>query len=170
MQEGLGGVCVRSRIAVYPGSFDPVTLGHMDIIERAAKQFDRLIVAVLHAPSKVPLFAIDERKRMLRAVTEHMPNVEVDGFGDLLVRYMRDRAANVIVRGLRAVSDFEYELQMASTNHKLHPQVETLFMMTSPEYSYLSSSIVKEIAKFHGPIDDLVPPLVADALRDKYRA
>ncbi|WP_233531781.1 pantetheine-phosphate adenylyltransferase [Paenibacillus alkalitolerans] len=155
------------KIAVYPGSFDPVTYGHLDIIHRAAKQFDRLIVAVLNNTSKNPLFSLEERKRLLADVTKDLPNVEVDGFRDLLINYMKQRKAHVLVRGLRAVSDFEHELQMASMNHKLSEDIETFFMMTNPAYSFLSSSIVKEIAKFHGPISDLVPPEVEQALREK---
>ena len=156
------------KVAVYPGSFDPVTNGHLDIIHRAAKQFDRLIVAVLHNTSKRPLFTLDERKQLLRRVTSDIPNVEVDSFRELLINYMEQKQAHVIVRGLRAVSDFEKELQMASANHKLNTNIETFFMMTNPQYSFLSSSIVKEIAMFHGPVEDLVPPVVEQALREKY--
>jgi len=156
------------KTAVYPGSFDPVTNGHLDIIHRAAKQFDRLIVAVLNNTSKNPLFSLEERMRLLREVTADVPNVEIDGFRDLLVNYMAQKKADVIVRGLRAVSDFEYELQLASANHKLSPEVETFFMMTNPQYSFLSSSIVKEIAKFRGPVTDLVPTAVEEALREKF--
>ncbi|MGG6311276.1 pantetheine-phosphate adenylyltransferase [Paenibacillus macerans] len=156
------------RIAVYPGSFDPVTKGHMDIIQRASRQFDKLIVAVLNNLSKKPLFTVDERKDLLAEVTVHLPNVEVDSFRDLLVNYMVYKQAHVIVRGIRSVTDFEYELQLASTNHKLNPEVETIFMMTHPKYSYLSSSVVKEIASFHGDVSDLVPAEVEKALRGKY--
>ncbi len=156
------------RIAVYPGSFDPVTFGHLDIIRRAAKQFDRLIVAVLNNTSKNPLFTVQERVELLREVTKDLPNVELDSFRDLLVRYMRSRNAQVSVRGIRSVTDFEYELQMASTNRQLDEGIETIFMMTNPKYSYLSSSIVKEIAKFGGQVQDLVPPSVEAALRRKF--
>lgn len=156
------------KVAVYPGSFDPVTNGHLDIIHRAAKQFDRVIVAVLNNTSKRPLFTLDERMELLRQVTKELPNVEVDGFRELLIHYMEQKQAHVIVRGLRAVSDFEKELQMASANHKMNSEVETFFMMTNPKYSFLSSSIVKEIAMFHGPVGDLVPPVVEQALREKY--
>lgn len=156
------------RVAVYPGSFDPVTQGHMDIIQRAAKHFDKLIVAILNNTSKNPLFTVEERKHLLMEVTAHLPNVEVDSFRDLLVNYMRTKQAHVIVRGIRSVTDFEYELQMASTNHKLDGDIETIFMMTNPKYSYLSSSIVKEVAQFGGPVNDLVPPVVERALRGKY--
>jgi len=156
------------RIAVYPGSFDPVTRGHLDIIRRAAKQFDRLIVSVLNNTTKTPLFSVQERKDLLAEVTKDLPNVEIDSFRDLLVRYMRSRQAKVIIRGIRSVTDFEYELQMASTNRQLDESIETVFMMTNPKYSYLSSSIVKEIAKFSGPVFDLVPPAVETALKKKY--
>ena len=152
-------------VAVYPGSFDPVTHGHLDIIHRAAKVFDKLIVAVLNNTSKNPLFTLEERMELIRKVTKDLPNVEVDGFRDLMVNYMKARNVRLIVRGLRAVSDFEYELQMASTNHKLNPDVETFFMTSKPQFSYLSSSIVKEIAKFHGPVEDLVPAEVEEALQ-----
>jgi pantetheine-phosphate adenylyltransferase len=160
---------MQERIAVYPGSFDPVTLGHLDIIERAAKQFDRLIVAVLNNMSKTPLLTVHERTELLRKVTSHIPNVEIDYFRDLLINYMKSKNASVIVRGLRAVSDFEYELQLASMNRKLSGNVETFFMMTNPKYSYLSSSIVKEIARFNGPIGELVPKVVEEAVVRKMR-
>ncbi|MFC0214293.1 pantetheine-phosphate adenylyltransferase [Paenibacillus chartarius] len=155
-------------VAVYPGSFDPVTNGHLDIIHRAAKVFDKLIVAVLNNSSKNPLFTLDERVELLRQVTKDVPNVEIDSFRDLLVNYLKSRGAHLVVRGLRAVSDFEYELQMASTNQKLDEDMETFFMTSKPKYSYLSSSIVKEIARFHGPVVDLVPLEVEQALRIKF--
>ncbi|WP_420799702.1 pantetheine-phosphate adenylyltransferase [Paenibacillus mesophilus] len=156
------------KIAVYPGSFDPVTFGHLDIIHRAANVFDKVIVAVLNNSRKNPLFTVEERTQLLQEVTRGVPNVEVDSFGDLLINYVAEKKAHVIVKGLRAVSDFEYEMQMASLNHKLNDKVETFFMMTSPQYSYLSSSIVKEIARYHGPVSDLVPLEVEAALRIKY--
>lgn len=155
-------------VAVYPGSFDPVTNGHLDIIHRAANVFDKLIVAVLNNSSKNPLFTVEERVDLLRQVTRDLPNVEVDSFRDLLVNYLKQKNVRLVVRGLRAVSDFEYELQMASTNQKLSDEMETFFMTSKPKYSYLSSSIVKEIARFHGPVDDLVPDEVERALRLKY--
>jgi pantetheine-phosphate adenylyltransferase len=155
------------RVAVYPGSFDPVTMGHMDIIQRAARQFDVLIVAVLNNLSKKPMFTVEERKQLLREATAHLPNVEIDSFRDLLVNYMRNKQADVIVRGIRSVTDFEYELQMASTNHKLSSEVETIFMMTNPKYSYLSSSVVKEIAMFNGDVSTLVPTHVEVAMKAK---
>ncbi|MFB5673535.1 pantetheine-phosphate adenylyltransferase [Paenibacillus terreus] len=157
----------KKRIAVYPGTFDPVTMGHMDIIQRASKQFDHLIVAVLNNISKNPLFSVEERIALLRQATEDMPNVEVDSFRDLTANYVRQKGAQVIVRGIRSVTDFEYELQLASTNHKLNPEAETIFMMTNPKYSYLSSSMVKEIAHFNGNVIDLVSPEVEEALRRK---
>lgn len=155
------------RIAVYPGSFDPVTLGHMDIIHRAAKQYDRLIVAVLNNLSKKPLFTVEERAELLRQATSDMPNVEVDVFRDLLVNYVEQKQAQVVVRGIRSVTDFEYELQIATTNRKLNENVETIFMMTNPLYSYLSSSVVKEIAQFAGDVSELVTPEVRIALQEK---
>jgi len=155
------------RIAVYPGSFDPVTLGHLDIISRAAKQFDHVIVSVLNNTSKKPLFSVEERMALLQEVTRDLPNVRIDSFRDLLVRYMRSKNAQIIIRGIRSVTDFEYELQMASTNRQLDDGIDTIFMMTNPKYSYLSSSIVKEIAQFHGPVHDLVPPEVEAALHKK---
>lgn len=155
-------------IAVYPGSFDPVTLGHLDIIQRAANVFDKVIVAVLNNSKKNPLFTVQERTDLLKQVTSGIPNVEVDGFGGLLINYVAQKNAHVIVKGLRAISDFESEMQMASLNHKLNDKVETFFMMTSPQFSYLSSSIVKEIARYNGPVSDLVPAEVEAALRIKY--
>jgi pantetheine-phosphate adenylyltransferase len=156
------------NIAVYPGSFDPVTYGHLDIIQRGSKVFDKLIVAVLNNSGKNPLFTVDERKAHLSIVTKHLPNVEIDSFNSLLIDFLHLRKARVIIRGLRAISDFEFELQMASINHKLNEEIETFFMMTNPKYSYLSSSIVKEIAKFHAPVNDLVPEVVERALRSRF--
>ncbi|WP_088104985.1 pantetheine-phosphate adenylyltransferase [Halalkalibacter urbisdiaboli] len=156
------------KIAVCPGSFDPVTYGHLDIISRGAAVFDKVIVAVLHNRNKQPLFSIDERVDLLKQVTKQLSNVEVDSFNGLLIDYMKEKQAHTIIRGLRAVSDFEYEMQAASINKKLGPEVETFFMMTSNHYSYLSSSIVKEVAKYHADVTDLVPEEVADALRVKF--
>jgi len=158
------------RIAVYPGSFDPVTYGHLDIIQRSAKRFDRLIVAVLNNTSKNPLFTVEERRNLLTAATKDIPNVEIDGFQDLLVRFMKTKNASIIVRGIRSVTDFEYELQLASTNQLLDDEIDTIFMMTNPKYSYLSSSIVKEIARFNGAVHELVPPVVEEQLKLKYAA
>ncbi|WP_058303872.1 pantetheine-phosphate adenylyltransferase [Gorillibacterium timonense] len=155
-------------VAVCPGSFDPVTYGHLDIVTRAAEVFDKVIVAVLNNTSKQPLFTVQERVDLLKEVTKDIPNVEVDHFDDLLINYMTEKNAHVIVKGLRAVSDFEYELQMASVNRKLNEEIETFFMMSSNQYSYLSSSVVKQIARFGGPVNDLVPESVEQALRAKY--
>lgn len=155
-------------IAVYPGSFDPVTYGHLDIIERGSKVFDTVIVSVLNNRSKKPLFSVEERVALLTEVVASVPNVEVDEFQGLLVDYMKNKKARSIIKGLRAVSDFEYEMQMASINKKLFAEVETFFMMTNNKYSYLSSSIVKEVAKYGGPVHDLVPPPVEEGLKEKF--
>jgi pantetheine-phosphate adenylyltransferase len=157
-------------IAVYPGSFDPVTFGHLDIIERGAKVFDKVIVAVLLNRSKTPLFSIEERVALLKQVTNQFPNVEVESFNGLLIDYMHTKNARTIIKGLRAISDFEYELQMASINKKLDDRIETFFMMTNNKYSYLSSSIVKELAKYGASVSDLVPEVVENALREKFKA
>ncbi|NJK27938.1 MAG: pantetheine-phosphate adenylyltransferase [Coleofasciculaceae cyanobacterium SM2_3_26] len=148
-------------IAVYPGSFDPITLGHLDIIERGCKLFDRIIVVVMENPSKRSLFPIDKRAEQIRQSTKHLSNLEVDSFTGLTVNYARMREAQVLLRGLRAVSDFEMELQMAHTNQSLWQEIETVFLATSTDYSFLSSSVVKEIARFHGSVDHLVPKHVA---------
>lgn len=155
-------------IAVYPGSFDPITLGHLDIIERAARIYDQVTVAVLTNPSKVPLFTVDERIQQIQRSTAHLANVTVDSFNGLTVDYVEARQAQVILRGLRAVSDFEMELQMAHTNKTLSDHIETVFLATSNEYSFLSSSVVKEVAKFGGPVDHLVPSPVASDLAQRY--
>ena len=154
-------------VAVYPGSFDPVTNGHLDLIARGAKIFDHLIVGVLQNREKAPLFSATERVEMLREVTKQWASVEVDLFDGLLVDYVRRRKAGVILRGIRAVSDYEYELQMALMNRRLEPQVETIFMMPDARYSYLSSHLVREIAQLGGRIEGLVPPLVEERLRAK---
>lgn len=158
----------KSHLAVYPGSFDPVTMGHMDIIHRAAKQFDHLVVAVLNNMSKKPLFSVEERVELLKEVTADLPNVTIESFRDLLANYIRERKAQVIVRGIRSVTDFEYELQMASINRELNPDAETIFMMTNPKYSYLSSSVVKEIARFNGNLSEFVPPIIEKHLKQKF--
>lgn len=148
-------------IAIYPGSFDPITLGHLDIIERSCRLFERLVVAVLRNPNKTPMFTVQERVNQIRLSTSHLSNLEIDSFEGLTVNYAHMREANVLIRGLRAISDFEAELQMAHTNKTLSTQIETVFLATSNEYSFLSSSLVKEISKFGGSIDHLVPPHVA---------
>jgi pantetheine-phosphate adenylyltransferase len=147
-------------IAVYPGSFDPPTYGHLDIIDRSSRVFSRVIVSVAKNIRKDTMFTATERMNMLRRLTRSFSNVEVDSFRGLLVEYVRTVDAHVVVRGLRAISDFEYEFQMAHMNKKLSPEVDTVFMMTGERYSYISSQIAKEIAQFGGKIDDLVPPLV----------
>ena len=154
-------------IAVYPGSFDPVTNGHLDLIERGAQIFDQLIVAVARNLEKDPLFPVNERVEMLQAVTFDLKNVAVDVFDGLLMDYARQQDARVVLRGIRAVSDYEYELQMAMMNRKIEPQVETVFMLPGEPYSYLSSRLVKELARLGGPVKDLVPPLVEERLRAK---
>ncbi|MDM9384767.1 pantetheine-phosphate adenylyltransferase [Chlorogloeopsis sp. ULAP01] len=148
-------------IAIYPGSFDPVTLGHLDIIERGSRLFTQVIVAVLRNPNKMPLFTVQKRLEQIRQCTKHLPNIEVDAFDGLTVNYAQMRQASVLLRGLRAISDFEVELQMAHTNKTLSTDIETVFLATSNEYSFLSSSVVKEIARFGGSVDHLVPPHVA---------
>lgn len=156
-------------IAVCPGSFDPVTYGHLDIIQRGTKVFDKVIVAVLINRNKTnPVFTIEERLELLREVTKDMPNVEVDTFTGLLVEYMHEKGARAIIKGLRAVSDFEYEMQMASINRLLDNKIETFFMMTNNQYSFLSSSIVKEVGKYSADVSSLVPPVVEKALREKF--
>lgn len=155
-------------IAIYPGSFDPVTLGHLDIIARGAKLFERVIVAVLSNPSKKPLFTVAKRIEQIEYCTKHIANVEVDSFQGLTVDYAKMRHAGVLLRGLRVLSDFEKELQMAHTNKTLFHDIETVFLATSKEYSFLSSSVVKEIAQFGGLIDHLVSENVARDLYKKY--
>ncbi len=153
-------------LAIYPGSFDPITLGHLNIIERGCRLFDQVVVAVLRNPNKVPLFSIEERITQIQNATGHLPNVAVDSFNGLTVDYARQCKAGVILRGLRVLSDFEMELQMAHTNKTLANDVETIFLATSNEYSFLSSSVVKEVARFGGAIDHLVPvPVALDIYR-----
>lgn len=153
--------------AVYPGSFDPVTYGHLDIIRRSCHMVDELIVGVLYNKAKMPLFSVEERVRMLEETTKDLPNVKVVPFEGLLVEFARKMEARMVVRGLRAVTDFEYELQMAQTNHKLEPAVETVFLTTSLEHSYLSSTIVKEVAAFEGDISQFVPEAIEAKVREK---
>ena len=153
--------------AIYPGSFDPVTYGHLDIIRRSCKIVDELIVGVLNNKAKMPLFSVEERVKMLEEVTKDLKNVRIVPFNGLLVDFAAKMDADVIIRGLRAITDFEYELQMSQTNHKLEPNVETMFLTTSIEYSYLSSTTVKEIAAFGGDISQFVPEAAAVGLRKK---
>ncbi|HHU93056.1 MAG TPA: pantetheine-phosphate adenylyltransferase [Halanaerobiaceae bacterium] len=156
------------QIVVYPGSFDPVTNGHLDIIKRSAQIFDQVIVAVFKNPQKQPLFTMEERVDLLKEVTKELDNVSVDSFSGLTMDYVRSKKAIAIIRGLRAVSDFEGEFQMALLNKELNREVETIFFMTDIKYAYLSSSAVKEVAQFGGNIDGLVPDLVKKALKEKY--
>lgn len=153
--------------AIYPGSFDPVTFGHLDIITRSAKLVDELIVGVLINNAKSPLFSVEERVKILEKTVENIPNVKVVPFEGLLVEFVRKMEAQMVIRGLRAITDFEYELQMAQTNHKLEPEMETIFLTTRVEYSYLSSSTVKEVAAFGGDISQFVPDIVIKRMQDK---
>lgn len=155
------------RIAVYPGSFDPVTFGHLDIIERSCKLFDKVIVAVMINSSKRPMFSVDERVALLREATKNLPNVSVDCHEGLLIDYLKKADAKILVKGLRAISDFESEFQMASVNQKLCPEVETVFIMTRTEYMYLSSSIVKEVGTLGGDITNFVTENVRVAIEQK---
>lgn len=155
--------------AIYPGSFDPVTLGHEDMIRRSSRLVDELVVGVLNNKAKSPLFSAEERVRMLEEITKEMPNVRIFPFEGLLVDFARKMKADLVIRGLRAITDFEYELQMAQTNHKLEPELETVFLTTSLEYSYLSSSTVKEVAAFGGDISRFVPEIVADRIAEKMK-
>ncbi len=157
----------RSVIAIYPGSFDPITNGHLDLIERGARLFEKMVVAVLLNESKEPLFSVEERIEMLREVVRHIPNVEVDSFNGLLVDYVAKRQATVILRGIRAISDYEYELQMALMNTRLAPAVETVFLMSSEAYSFISSKLVKEVFALGGNISGLVPASVEARLKKR---
>ena len=154
--------------AIYPGSFDPLTLGHLDMIKRSAKIVDELVIGVLNNSAKNSLFSLDERVSMIKEMTESMPNVTVASFDGLLVDYMKEINATIIVRGLRAVTDFEYELQIAQTNHVENPEVETIFLTTSLQFSYLSSTIVKEFASYGGDISKFVPARFIDRIYEKY--
>lgn len=155
-------------IGLYPGTFDPITNGHLDIIERSARLFDHLVVGLAINRKKVPLFTLEERLDMLNSVMPPSSNISIDHFEDLLVNYAHKRGVTVLVRGLRAVSDFEFELQMALMNRHLDPNLETVFLMPSQKYSYLSSSTVRELASFNGDVSDLVPALVEKKLRAKF--
>lgn len=153
-------------IAVVPGSFDPITAGHMDIIKRATRLYDEVVVGIVVNPSKSPLFTLEERVNMVKEAVNWDPKIKVDSFDGLLIEFVKMHGAHVIIRGLRAVSDFEHEFQMAQMNRKLCPDIETIFVMASPEYAYLSSSIVKEIARYGGNIKGLVPPNIEKSLKD----
>ena len=156
--------------AIYPGSFDPVTLGHLDIIRRASKTVSELIVGVLNNGGKTPLFTIEERVEMLKEVTKDLPNVKVMSFSGLLVDFAKHTDSNLVVRGLRAISDFDYELQMAQTNRVLAPDVDTVFLTTSLEYAYLSSTVMKEVANFDGDLSKFAPKEITDAVIEKLHA
>ncbi len=158
------------NLVIYPGSFDPITNGHLDLVERGARIFDELVVAVLLNMEKEPLFTVNERVEMLRQVTQTLPNVSVDTFSGLLVDYARRRQARAILRGIRAISDYEYELQMALMNRKLEPEIETVFMMPAESYTYISSRLVKEIFRHGGVVKGLVPPIVEERLQRKLAA
>ncbi len=157
------------RVAVYPGSFDPITNGHLDLIERSSKIFDEVIVAVLINIEKKHLFSIEERVNLIKKVIEPFDNVKVECFEGLLINYLREKKANIIIKGLRTLADFEYEFQMALMNNKLSPDIETLFMMTSAQYSYISSSNIKQVAKFNGELNGLVPNIVIPDILEKMR-
>ena len=156
------------KTAIYPGSFDPVTSGHLDIIRRAANIFDKLIVCVMVNAGKHPMFSLEERVELIRRVTQDLPNVEFDGSSELLAEYARRRGSCVVVKGLRAITDFEYEFQMTALNYQLDKELETLFIMSTPQHMYLSSSIVREIASLGGDVSQFVPPCVNEALVKRY--
>ncbi|MGX4669123.1 pantetheine-phosphate adenylyltransferase [Cerasibacillus sp. JNUCC 74] len=158
-----------TRLAICPGSFDPVTYGHLDIIKRGAKIFDHVIVAVFNNQSKDPLFTVEERIELLKESTKELSNVTVDSSNSLLMDYAKSKNAQAIIRGLRAVSDFEYEMQITSMNRHLYEDIETFFMMTKNQYSFLSSSIVKEVAKYRANVSEMVPKVVQEALEKKFR-
>lgn len=157
------------KVAIYPGTFDPMTNGHIDVVKRAAKMFDQVILAVAANPGKGPFFSLDERVELATQVLGDMPNVKVMGFSGLLVKFAKEQGASVIVRGLRAIADFEYEVQLAGLNRQMEPDIETVFIAASQEYSFLSSSIVREIAKLGGELDTFVHPIIVQALDDYMR-
>ncbi|MCM3739152.1 pantetheine-phosphate adenylyltransferase [Oceanobacillus luteolus] len=157
-----------SKLAIVPGSFDPFTNGHLDIVERAAKIFGRVIVTVFNNQAKSPLFSVEERVRLIKESTKHLPNVEVDSSNFLLMHYATEKNADVVIRGLRAVTDFEYEMQITSMNRTLNKDIETFFIMTNNQFSFLSSSMIKEVAQYNGNISGLVPEVVEQALKKKF--
>lgn len=155
------------RVCVYPGSFDPITNGHLDIIERASKIFDKLVVAVVVNPSKKPAFTLEERVELIKDCVRENPCIEVDSFSGLLIDYMKQKGANIVIKGLRVVTDFEYEFQMALLNKNLNPCIETIFMMTNNKFSYLSSSMIKEVARLGANIHEFVPEVIKHKILDK---
>lgn len=155
--------------AIYPGTFDPITNGHIDIITRASKMFDRVILAIAASPSKKPMFDLNERVALAKQAIAHLDNVEVVGFSDLMANFARDRQATILIRGLRAVADFEYEMQLAHMNRHLMPELESVFLMPSKEWSFISSSLVKEVARHQGDVTDFLPPNVHQALMEKLK-
>ena len=157
------------RSAIYPGSFDPLTNGHLSLIQRGLKMFDKLIVAIAVNPSKKPLFTVEERKEMIREAVANDPRVEIDDFQGLMVDYAKRRQVNVVLRGLRALGDFEFEFQIANMNRRMSPELETVFMMTGDDYFYISSSLIREVASFGGNVEGTVPPNVLAKLKEKYR-
>lgn len=157
------------NICIYPGSFDPITNGHLDIIKRSSQLFDKVIVGIIQNPNKNSFFTLEERIDLIKKATNSIHNIEIDNFTGLLIDFAKKKNARVIIRGLRAISDFEYEFQMASMNHKLDPKIETVFMMTNIKYSYLSSSMVKEVGLLGGCIKDLVPEIINDDINRKLR-
>lgn len=159
-----------STKAIYPGTFDPITNGHIDIVTRAASMFDKVLLAIAASPSKKPMFTLEERVALATQVTSHLKNVEVIGFSDLMANFAKAQGANVLVRGLRAVSDFEYEMQLANMNRHLLPTLESVFMMPSKEWSFISSSLVKEVARHGGDITPFLPQVVTQALMEKISA
>lgn len=159
----------RKRIAVYPGTFDPITNGHVDLVDRAAQLFDRLIIGVAESPAKRPALPLELRVQLARDAVAHHPHVEVRGFDSLLAHFVSEVGAGVLLRGLRAVSDFEYEFQLASMNRHLIPEVETLFLTPAEQYGFISSSLVREISRLGGDVSGFVPPAVADALQEQWR-
>lgn len=158
-----------STKAIYPGTFDPITNGHIDIVTRAASMFDTVILAIAASPSKKPLFDLEERVALAKAATAHLPNVDVVGFSDLMANFVRAQQANILIRGLRAVADFEYEMQLAHMNRHLMPELESVFLMPSKEWSFISSSLVKEVARHAGDVTHFLPPAVHQALMDKLK-
>lgn len=159
---------MKKDTAIYPGTFDPITNGHLDIIERASGLFENVIVAIAVNSSKTPLFTEDERKDMIKRVTSHLDNVKTDSFKGLLVRYAEEKKAGVIIRGLRAISDFEYEFQMSLTNRKLNSEIDTIFLMPNEKYSYLNSSLVRELASYNASVKEFLPEYVMKKLKEKF--